>query len=171
MAQGFAAYPPSPDRPPGLPGQPHGFPGHPGATAQHGWASGDDRGHVEVSPPQTEPEPGEKSEPNDPVPQMRNGRVLAAVLTAAVLLLVVPLGIVWLVTRPGDEAFDPNIGDCVKQSGTAAVAAACSEQGAYSVVAKVDNEDQCADRAQPHIMVTGSAGKKQVLCLAPVARG
>ena len=166
---GFAAHPHGPGGPDGLPGQPYGVPGQAGATAPHGW--GDDHGQRQLTapPPQTEREPGERSEPDAPAPQVRNGRVLAAVLAAALLLLVVPLGIVWLVTRPGDDAFNPNVGECVKQSGSGAVVAACSEQGAFSVAAKVDNQDQCADKTQPHIVVTGSGGKKQVLCLVPVA--
>jgi hypothetical protein len=99
------------------------------------------------------------------VPQIRNGRVLLAVLCAAVLLLVVPLGIVWLVTRSGGPSFD--VGSCVRRSGSEAVVAQCGDSGAYTVVAKVDNQDKCTDPAgQPFVVVAGG-GKGNVLCLRP----
>lgn len=107
--------------------------------------------------------PAEETSASEPTPQVRNGRVFLAVLTVAVLLLVVPLGIVWLVTQPGNT-FNPKVGDCVKQSGNQALAADCSEPGAYTIVSRVDNKDKCPDPNQPHVMMPGG-GAEKVLCL------
>lgn len=110
-------------------------------------------------------EAAEASNP-EPAAQVRNGRVLAAVLGAAVLLLVVPLSLVWLITRPSDgAAFNPEIGQCVKQSDTTAEPAGCGEPNAYRVTAKVDDPAQCDDPNAPHIRMPAGQGKEQVLCL------
>ncbi|HEY3008713.1 MAG TPA: hypothetical protein VGJ63_11720 [Micromonosporaceae bacterium] len=101
-------------------------------------------------------------------PQVRSGRVLVAVIAAAVLLLALPLGIVWLVTRPNPSF---NVGECVRQSGTAAVEATCQEPGAYEIVSKVDTVEKCADRNQPYAVLTAKGGTEQVLCLRPAGSG
>jgi hypothetical protein len=89
------------------------------------------------------------------------------VIAAAVLLLVVPLGIVWLVTRPAPPTFE--VGECVRQSGTAAVEASCADGGAYRIVAKTDSADRCEDIRQPYAVLPARGGKEQVLCLQPAA--
>ncbi|GAA4566374.1 hypothetical protein GCM10023176_16390 [Micromonospora coerulea] len=108
-----------------------------------------------------------------PTPKVRNGRVLAVVLIAAVLILAVPLGLLTLLGKvDGDDkpaGFDPAVGSCVKQSGGGAVAADCGEQGAFTVVSKVDAQDKCADPAQPHVVLPGE-GANRVLCLKPAAK-
>ncbi|MFI7333406.1 LppU/SCO3897 family protein [Micromonospora aurantiaca (nom. illeg.)] len=131
--------------------------------------------------PGTEPEQGRfdafkpdaaESQTEAPPPKVRNGRVLAAVLIAAVLILAVPLGLLTLLGKVGDDksaGFDPAVGSCVKQSGTSAVAADCGEPGAFSVVSKVDNKDKCADLAQPSVSVE-SGGTTRVLCLKPAGQ-
>ncbi|MFV2017924.1 LppU/SCO3897 family protein [Micromonospora sp. LOL_023] len=120
------------------------------------------------------PEPatpaGEEAK-SEPEPQVRNGRVLVAVLAAAALLVAIPLSLVWLITRPGDQAFDPAVGTCVKQSGNTAAPADCAEPGAYQVVTKVGQVDQCADPNAPHIEIPAGSGSEQVLCLQPAAAG
>ncbi|NJP30706.1 LppU/SCO3897 family protein [Micromonospora thermarum] len=106
-----------------------------------------------------------------PVPKVRNGRVLAAVLVAAVLILAIPLGLLKLLGKiGGDEApaFDPPVGSCVKQAGSGATAAECGEAGAFTVVSKVDAPAKCADPAQPHVVLPGE-GTNRVLCLKPAA--
>jgi collagen type III alpha len=110
-----------------------------------------------------------RSEPDQSAltPQVRSGRVLVAVIAAAVLLLVVPLGIVWLVTRPAPPTFE--VGECVRQSGTAAVEASCADGGAYRIVAKTDSADRCEDIRQPYAVLPARGGKEQVLCLQPAA--
>ncbi|WFE25796.1 hypothetical protein O7623_20815 [Solwaraspora sp. WMMD791] len=115
--------------------------------------------------------PAEQEATPEPAPQVRNGRVLLAVLVAAVLLVAIPMSLVWLITRPGDQAFDPAVGACVKQSGNTAAPADCAEPNAFEVVAKVDRVDQCADPNAPHIQVAGDSGREQVLCLQPAAAG
>jgi hypothetical protein len=110
--------------------------------------------------------------PAEPPPtpaRERNGRVLAMVLVAAVLILAVPLGLVWLLSGGSDSAFDPEVGSCVKQSGNGAVAAQCSDASAFTVVSKVDSKAKCEDQSQPHIVIAGDGGKDQVLCLKPAA--
>ena len=104
---------------------------------------------------------------------MRNGRVLALVLIAAVLILAVPLGLLTLLGKIGGDdkpaGFDPAVGSCVKQSGTSAVSADCGEQGAFTVVSKVDSKDKCADPAQPQVVLPGD-GANRVLCLKPTGQ-
>jgi hypothetical protein len=104
-----------------------------------------------------------------PTPQIRNGRVLLAVLAAAALLLVVPLGIVWLTTRSAAPSFE--VGSCVRHSGAEAVAAQCTETGAFTVVSKVDSSSKCINPpGQPYVVVAANGGKDQVLCLKPVGQ-
>ncbi|MFI7606981.1 hypothetical protein ACIBTV_17825 [Micromonospora sp. NPDC049366] len=107
-----------------------------------------------------------------PTPKVRNGRVLAAVLVAAVLILAVPLGLLLLLGKVGgggqQASFDPAVGTCVKQSGNGAAPADCAEADAFTVVSKVDNKDKCADPAQPHVVLPGD-GANRVLCLKPAA--
>jgi hypothetical protein len=99
---------------------------------------------------------------------MRNGRVLLAVLTGAALLLVLPFLIVWAVTRSsGDSSFE--VGSCVKQSGTAAVAANCGDVGAFKVVSKVADKSDCPDPNQPAAILPDNEGKERVLCLGPAS--
>jgi hypothetical protein len=110
-------------------------------------------------------EPGGEAE--QATPHIRNGRVLLAVLCAAVLLLVVPLGVVWLATRSSGTSFD--VGSCIRRSGSEAVSAQCSDSDAFTVVAKVDNQDKCTDPpGQPYVVIT-DGGKNNVLCLRPAA--
>lgn len=120
------------------------------------------------------PEAEETKPAEPPAPKVRNGRVLMAVLTAAVLILVVPLGLLWLLGKTGDSdktpAFNPAVGTCVKQSGEGAAEAGCGDQGAFKVISKVDNKDKCADPAQPHVVLPGNAADR-VLCLAPATAG
>ncbi|HEX2770903.1 MAG TPA: hypothetical protein VHN18_00560, partial [Micromonosporaceae bacterium] len=110
----------------------------------------------------------EMERPADPPPpQVRNARVLAMVLAAAVLLLAVPLGTLWLLGRTGDQGFNPAVGSCVKQDGAGAVAAGCGDAGAYTVVAKANDPGKC-DPKQPHVVLQNVEGDN-VLCLRPAA--
>ncbi|MEH0938459.1 hypothetical protein [Micromonospora psammae] len=126
-----------------------------------------DQGRFEAFKPEAEP----KTE--QPAPKVRNGRVLALVLIAAVLILAVPLGLLSLLGKIGgnDEPapFNPAVGSCVKQSGGSASAANCGEQGAFTVVSRVAAKDKCADPAQPHVVLPGS-GADRVLCLKPATK-
>ncbi|WP_173077808.1 LppU/SCO3897 family protein [Phytohabitans rumicis] len=162
---GPTGYPPH-DGPPGFP--PQGPPQ--GGPAPWGPPPGADQEQNKFNAFQPEAAPAKPE--SEPVPQVRNGRVLIMVLAAAALLLIVPLGIVWLLTRGSDPSFNPEVGSCVKQSGTTgAVAAQCTEANAFKVVSKVDEAKQCTDQSQPHVVIAGDGGKDQVLCLAPAASG
>ena len=144
-----------------------GPPGRPGSPAPAGLQWGpepeSDQGRFDAFKPDEAP----KVEP--PAPKVRNGRVLLAVLVAAVLLLGVPLGALWLIGKSGDSAdpssFNPEVGACVKQSGDKPVMADCGDEGAFQVVSKVPDKAQCTDVTQPHIVAPLGDGKEQVLCL------
>ena len=152
---------------PGQGGFPPAFPPPPQQQAPQAWQQGPahdpNQGRFDAFKPEAEP----KTEA--PAPKVRNGRVLAAVLIAAVLILAVPLGLLTLLGKIGGgdkpAGFDPAVGSCVKQSGSGAVAAGCSEQGAFTVVSKVDAKENCADPAQPHVLIGN-----QMLCLRPAGK-
>ena len=65
--------------------------------------------------------------------------------------------------RPGGRLLREAVG----QDG--ATAADCGEAGAFTVVAKVDAKEKCADPAQPHVVLPGD-GPNRVLCLKPAAK-
>ncbi|MER6595277.1 hypothetical protein ABT214_26205, partial [Micromonospora purpureochromogenes] len=117
------------------------------------------------------PDPEPKVE--QPAPKVRNGRVLAMVLIVAVLILAIPLGLLSLLGKIGGEEepapFNPAVGSCIKQSGNGAAEANCGEQGAFTVVSKVDAKEKCADPVQPHVVLPGS-GTDRVLCLKPATK-
>ncbi|WP_198348058.1 hypothetical protein [Plantactinospora sp. KBS50] len=155
--------------PPG--GAPHGAPGvygaRPGVPGSTTEDDPDQQRFNSFKP--EEPAEAAKEEPPAPPPQVRNGRVLAAVLAAAVLLLVIPLGAVWLFSGGGKDTYNPAVGDCVKQAGSAPAKATCGEAGSYKVTAKQASTEQCPDANQPHLVVKESDGSEQVLCLEPAA--
>ncbi|MEV0733255.1 hypothetical protein [Polymorphospora sp. NPDC050346] len=159
------------DQPAGPYGQPLAAAGQPGPGAPQDWQEQDrfnsfrpDAG-AEAKPQQPAAEPAA-----EPVPQVRNGRVLIAVLAAAVLLVAIPLGLVWLL-KPSDEAFNPNVGDCVVQSGDRPTSANCGDDGAFKVVSKVGTLQECANQQQwIDVPAAGDQGQ-QVLCLEPATSG
>ncbi|MGC4886068.1 LppU/SCO3897 family protein [Micromonospora sp. DT227] len=156
-------------------GEPGGFPPAfpppspqaPPAWSPEGPADESDQGRFDAFKPDAEP----KTEA--PSPKVRNGRVLALVLIAAVLILAVPLGLLTLLGKIGGDdkpaGFDPAVGSCIKQTGTTAAPADCGEQGAFTVVSKVDNKDKCADLSQPTVVLQGG-GTNRVLCLKPAGQ-
>jgi len=108
-----------------------------------------------------------------PPTQVRNGRVLLLVLTAAVLILTIPLGTLYLLGKLGGNddqaaAFNPQVGECVRQAGTSATSVSCGEPNAFKVVSKVDDKTKCADPGQPSVTVPSTG---QVLCLSPANGG
>jgi hypothetical protein len=107
--------------------------------------------------------PVEKAEaPPKPV---RKLPVMLAVLTAAVLLVALPMSIVWLMARPSGDAFSVEVGECVRKNGAVAVRAACGEAGAFQVVSKADTAGQCPDPGMPFVENPTGGGRTQVLCL------
>jgi hypothetical protein len=147
-----------------------GFPpAFPQAGQQSGtsWDAQPEQGRFDSFKPDAEPKV------EQPAPKVRNGRVLAAVLVTAVLILAIPLGLLSLLGKFGGNhkpaAFDPAVGSCVRQSGAGAVAANCGEAGAFSVVSKVDAREKCADPAQPAVVLQGDLANR-VLCLKPAGQ-
>ncbi|MFG1675231.1 hypothetical protein [Micromonospora sp. NPDC049282] len=139
----------------------------PPAWSPDGQSGESDQGRFDAFKPDAEPQA------EAPAPKVRNGRVLAAVLVAAVLILAVPLGLLTLLGKINGAdkpaGFDPAVGSCIKQSGSTAVATNCGEQGAFTVVSKVDNKDKCADLSQPTVVLQGG-GTNRVLCLKPAGQ-
>jgi hypothetical protein len=133
-----------------------------------GWdaSSEPQRGRFDSFKPDA-PEPP-KAEP--PTPQVRNGRVLLGVLTAAVLILVVPLGGLWLLgkLRHDEAPFIPEVGQCVRNEGDRPVSADCGAEGAFQVVSKVEQLEECPAPQQAHVVIPASdSNPRQVLCLQP----
>jgi hypothetical protein len=169
--QGFGGAPVYPgsadfraDRPTSPSGPAEAF--RPGPSGWGAPAQEREQGRYGSFRPEADDRPAADEDARPPAPKERNGRVLAMVLAAAVLLLVIPLGLVWVFTRSDGTTFDPAVGDCIKQSGTSAVTASCTESGAYVVQSKVNDAKQCPDAKQPHVAVPGG-GANQILCLAP----
>ncbi|SBT53597.1 LppU/SCO3897 family protein [Micromonospora narathiwatensis] len=157
---------------PGAMGEPGtgGFP--PPQPAPPAWSqaptSEPEQGRFDAFKPDAEPQT------EAPTPKVRNGRVLALVLIAAVLILAVPLGLLTLLGKIGgsDEQpapFNPAVGACIKQSGTSAAKADCAEPGAFKVVSKVDSKEKCGDPTQPQVVLPGD-GTDRVLCLKPASK-
>lgn len=143
------------------------FPPPGAAPAGAEWGNSDEeQARFDAFKPDAEPEKPKEEPP--PTPQVRNGKVLLLVLTAAALLLAVPLGTLWLLGKVGQPGFNPDIGSCVRNSNDQPVAAACDEEGAYSVVSKVDDPQKCPDPAQPHVTLS-RGGSERVLCLKPAS--
>jgi hypothetical protein len=146
--------------------------GNPGGPPTATWSAalGEDQGRFDAFRPDAEPAttaPASDDKP-DPPAKERNGRVLAIVLGTAVMLLVIPLAVVYLFTRSSGDGFNPAVGSCVRQSGNTAVAATCTEPGAFEVVSRVDVAANCPDKGQPIVEVSGGRSDN-VLCLSPKA--
>jgi hypothetical protein len=92
------------------------------------------------------------------------------VLVAAVLLLAIPLGTLWLLGKIGGEdaapPFNPAVGACVKDAGGTPVIADCAEQGVFKVASKVTDKNECPADTPQTIVVPD---RKEVLCLQPAA--
>jgi hypothetical protein len=94
--------------------------------------------------------------------------LLILALVAAITLLAVVGTLITLAVRGPDVNFAIN--DCVKQDGSKAAKASCSEGGAYKVVNKVTQQSECPDPNQPFVVVSRSDSKDDVLCLRPAGQ-
>ncbi|MFE9694141.1 hypothetical protein [Micromonospora sp. NPDC005806] len=161
---------PGPLGEPGQGGFPPAFPPPP-QHAPPAWQQGPgtdaDQGRFDAFKPDAEP----KTEA--PAPKVRNGRVLALVLIAAVLILAIPFGVLALLGKIGGDdkpaLFNPAVDSCIKQSGTSAAPADCAESGAFKVVSRVESKDKCTDPTQPIVELKGVEGNR-VLCLKPAGQ-
>ncbi|MBB2944882.1 hypothetical protein FB565_004615 [Actinoplanes lutulentus] len=98
---------------------------------------------------------------------VRTVPVTLAVVLGAALLLGIVFGLVSLIA--GDDEFSVAQGECVTRTAdNAPVKADCSTAGAFEVVSIATAKEQCADQAQPYIVVPKDGGD-QVLCLKPKA--
>ena len=137
----------------GRPPAPTAVPADPTPTSASASASAiDQTPAVTDTVDKPEPEP-------EAAPTVRNGRVLLAVLGAAILLLVVPFTVVWLLA-PDDKLAT---GQCIKQEGRQAVPASCTDEGAFRIDRKVADEGDCPDPTQPFAKLERGG----VLCLKP----
>lgn len=100
-------------------------------------------------------------------PHVRMLPVLLGVILASALLVGMAIGVVWLISRPGDNGLTVNPGDCVKRNGDSAVTTSCGEPNSFQVVSKVDTREQCGDPGQPYVDNPAGNGRTQVLCLKP----
>jgi hypothetical protein len=154
----WAASPPPPD---GAPGSP---PGGPYIPQQRMGAAPPDR-FDQLPPPGGDEEAGAagKSGPS-------TGLIVGMVLVGATVLVVGALGVTFLLGQlRGSAESTYQVGECVVQSGDAAEPAACSDPGAYEIVAQVDSQAECGDPTQPAIEVSGPP--VQFYCLSPAAEG
>lgn len=142
--------------------------GSPAPTGPWGASEGADQDGFDSFTPKPAPEPKPEANPEAPTPQVRNGKVLFLVLVAAVLLLAIPLGTLWLLGKIGGEnaspPFNPAVGACVKDSGGTPVIADCAEQGVFKVASKVTDKAECPVDTPQTIVIPE---RKEVLCLQP----
>jgi hypothetical protein len=101
-------------------------------------------------------------------PHVRMLPIILGVIIGAALLVGLPTGIVWLISRGSDSGgISVSAGDCVKRSGTEAVKATCGDPGTFQVASVADSKEKCADPTQPYVVNPTKDGKSQVLCLKP----
>ena len=101
----------------------------------------------------------------EPPAPVRSSKVLLVVILACVLLLGLALGTLWVVAEMvDDKPTSFGVGACVKQEGTTAVTAACTDAGAFQVTEIVTEKGKCPDVTQPTIEQAGG-----ILCLKPAS--
>src|SRR5207249_11914767 len=94
----------------------------------------------------------------------RKGLIIGFIVVAVLVVLVgAGIAVTTLLNRSSNFA----VGSCVKQDGSRAQQVDCNTAGAFRVVSKEDQQEKCADRAQPFVVIERSGGKKEVLCLQP----
>ena len=126
---------------------------------------GPDRSLVPVSSaPPVSPAMAPGARPKSKPP--RRGLLIGGIVGVVVVVL---MGVgAYLFLRDSGSTDPFPVGSCVKQSGSTAVAARCTDAGAFTVVAQVSSVDECTDKAQPYLQLSGTAANR-ILCLAPAA--
>jgi hypothetical protein len=114
-------------------------------------------------PPGTAPPAGQ---PGEAAPRKGRRGLIIGVVAGCVLLLLA-LAATGITIALNRTATSFSVDSCVKRKGEDAVKASCDDSAAYKVVSKVDKKESCPDQNQPFVIVTGSDGKDQVLCLRP----
>jgi hypothetical protein len=142
----------------------------PGPDGTSSWPNRPEAGDDQSRFDQFKPEPAIRITPpaKPETTHVRMLPVLIGVVIAAVLLVGMAFGLVYLISgRSNGGGFSVSAGECVKQKGTDAVKADCSEDGAFEVVSIADTKEQCNDPGQPYVLNPTKDGKTQVLCLKP----
>jgi hypothetical protein len=93
--------------------------------------------------------------------------LIIGLIAVAALVLIGAVGYVAMNALSSSSSFA--VGSCVKQSGKEARQVDCGEEGAFTVVSKETKREDCADPAQPYVLIE-RGGKKEVLCLAPAKK-
>lgn len=175
-AGGFGSAPMSPP-PPSAPGAASSgrasVPG-PGVPTYSPGTYGTPAGSAVPAPPPAYPgpEPGRFANLryDDPAieapPKSRRGLIIGIVVAAVVVLALAGGGIFMFLNKTSTNASFA-VNSCVKKSDDKAVAVACTENGAYQIVSKVDTIDKCPDKGQPYVVLSESGKSDQVLCLKP----
>jgi collagen type III alpha len=109
--------------------------------------------------------PEEPGGDGQPARKSRRGLIIGLAVAAVVIVALAAVAVV--AAMSGNKGGDYAVGSCVKQSGDKATSVACSENGAYSVVNKVDSPSKCADQTQPYVVLQRSGVADEVLCLKP----
>ncbi|WP_248294927.1 hypothetical protein [Actinoplanes sp. TBRC 11911] len=168
---GDSGYVPAPALPPmpagmeGAFGASRGTVTPPGPDDTTNWP-GPEQGRFDQFKAEGEDAPAAKPETK----HIRMFPILLAVVAAAGLLLAIVFGIVALAAGGDDnsgasQAFKQ--GDCVKQEGSKAVAAKCTDVTAFQIVSIVTDKSKCDDPKQPVVVSKTDENKSQVLCLKP----
>jgi hypothetical protein len=102
-----------------------------------------------------------------PPAKSKRGLIIGIVIAAVVVLALVGGGIFWVMSKNSNTATDFAINTCVKKSDSKAVSVACSTDGAFQIVSKVETVDKCPDKNQPYVVLQETGKPDQVLCLKP----
>jgi hypothetical protein len=100
-----------------------------------------------------------------PPGKRRRGLIIGVVVAAVMLIALAAVGVTYFMSSNSNTSFA--VGSCVQKSGDKAVGAACSVNGAYQILSKVDSPTKCPDPAQPFVILQEKGKPDQVLCLKP----
>jgi hypothetical protein len=102
-------------------------------------------------------------------PAGKNKRLLLVLALVGLVVVLAAVGTaVTLALRGSSTSYAIN--DCVKQDGSNAVKASCSDGKAYVVTRKVNQQSECPDANQPYVVIEHKGGKSEVLCLRPASQ-
>src|SRR6266536_1101839 len=99
------------------------------------------------------------TDPAGPHEPRKNKKLL--IILAAVAAIALIGAIITVVSLMSGNNANFAVGDCVKQSGSKAVSATCSDKGAYKVLNKVDQQAKCVDPKQPIVVVERKGSKDE----------
>jgi flagellar basal body-associated protein FliL len=102
-----------------------------------------------------------------PPPRPRKSRRLLFILLAlaATVLVLAVAGVAVTLGIQAKSGANFAVNSCVKQDGSRAREAKCSDPNAYVIVNKVDKQEHCPDPNQPVVVLEHGGGRDEVLCL------